>query len=74
MVAWSVTPRGVVKSQSGAEHGTGFGGAIVLGVGVGLRDGKRLSLPVAGSRAGWLWLAERPGLRCSARVDQDWQA
>ena len=71
MVAWSVTPRGVVKSQLGAEHGTGFGGAIVLGVGVGLRDGKRLSLPVAGSRAGWLWLAERPGLRCSARVDQD---
>ena len=69
MVAWSVTPRGVVKSQLGAEHGTGFGGAIVLGV--GLRDGKRLSLPVAGSRAGWLWLAERPGLRCSARVDQD---
>ena len=72
MVAWSVTPRGVVKSQAGAEHGTGsgagFGGAIALGV--GLRDGKRLSLPVAGSRAGWLWLADRRGLCCSASVDQ----
>ena len=72
MVAWSVTPGGVVKPQAGAEHdtgagaGSGFGGAI--GVGVGLRDGKRLSLPVAGSRAGWL--AGRPGLCCSARVDQ----
>ena len=66
MVAWSVTPGGVVKPQAGAEHdtgagaGSGFGGAI--GVGVGLRDGERLSLPVAGSRAGRFWLAERPGL------------
>ena len=71
MVAWSFTPTGVVNSQSGAEHETGAGaggGAIVLGV--GLRDGKRLSLPVAGSRAGWLWLAERPVLSCSARGDQ----
>ena len=64
MVAWSVTPGGVVKPQAGAEHdtgaGAGGGGAIVLCV--GLRDGKRLSLPVAGSRAGRFWLAERPGL------------
>ena len=72
MVAWSFTPTGVVNSQLGAEQGTGAGacggGAIVLDD--GLRDGKRLSLPVVGSRAGWLWLAERPVLCCSASVDQ----
>ena len=53
MVAWSLTPGGVVNSHPGAEHAAGggaCGGAIVLGV--ELLEGKRLSLPVTGSRSG----------------------